>query len=150
MIADLRRSVAFRRKVRAAGLRIVRKDWGPMESIRIPRPIGPPWPNIFATPHYDLLTSEAGRPLQETAYWSWQLSLRGIDHPRPDAWIEAMALRLKRLHQAIRDEGYRLRSVADRIAGRDNGLLWDGGHRLAWLAAEGWVLVPVVVVRGRP
>lgn len=146
---DLRRWLAFRWKVRAAGLRIMRKDWWPIETIQVPRPRDPPWPTVFATPHYHLLACENGVPLRATAYWDWQLSLRGTDHLRPDEWIEAMAMRLKRLHKDIRDNGYRLRSVTDRIAVREDGMLWDGGHRLACLAAEGWVLVPVVVVRER-
>ena len=117
-----------------------------MESIRVPRPTGEMWQNELATPHYHLLAYESEMPFRETAYWRWQLSIRGIDHPRPDEWIEAMAMRLKRLHRDIQANGYRLRSVADRIAITEDGLLWDGGHRLACLAAEGWVLVPVVVV----
>ena len=153
VIDNIRRSLAFRRKVRAAGLRMVGRDWFPIEAISVPRPdawfagqIESPWRTIFDTPHYKLLTSQNGTKLTETDYWAWQRSIRGLDHPRPDEWIGAMADRLKRLRESIRTDGYRLRSVADRIAVRDGGVLWDGGHRLACLAAEGWVLVPVVVV----
>jgi len=153
---DLRRLLAFRRKVRAAGLRIVGPDWTPIEAIRIPRPDAwfagqseSPWRTVFDTPHYKLLTVQHGTwwNLRETDYWAWQRSIRGLDHSRPDDWIAAMAERLKRLQSSIHGEGYRLRSVADRIAVMEGGTLWDGGHRLACLAAEGWVLVPVVVVR---
>ena len=154
MAKDLRRSLTFRRKLRAAGLRILGRDWVPIEAISIPRPdawfagqIESPWRTVFDTPHYKLLTAQNGAKLMDTDYWAWQRSIRGLDHPRPDEWIEAMAVRLKRLQVSIRTEGYRLRSVADRIAVREDGVLWDGGHRLACLAAEGWVLVPVVVVR---
>jgi len=154
MIDNIRRSLTFRRKVRSAGLRIVRKDWLLIEAISVPRPdawfagqIESPWRTIFDSPHYKLLTSQNGAKLTDTDYWAWQRSIRGLDHPRPDEWIAAMADRLKRLQSSIHDEGYRLRSVADRIAVMENGLLWDGGHRLACLAAEGWVLVPVVVMR---
>ena len=142
--------------MRGAGFRIVRRDWWPVEAIGVPRPdawfagqIESPWRTIFETPHYKLLTSQNGTKLTETDYWAWQRSIRGLDHPRPDEWIAAMAVRLKRLRESIRTEEYRLRSVADRIAVMENGLLWDGGHRLAGLAAEGWVLVPVVVVKRR-
>jgi len=155
VIDGWRRSLVFRRKVRAAGLSIVGRDWYRIETISVPRPdawfagqIESPWRTVFDTPHYKLLTSQNGAKLTETDYWAWQRSIRGLDHPRPDAWIEAMAVRLKRLQSGIRAEGYRLRTVADRIAVRESGVLWDGGHRLACLAAEGWVLVPVVVVRG--
>ena len=153
VIDKMRRSLAFHRKVRVAGLRIVGRDWLPIEAISVPRPdawfagqIESPWRTVFETPHYKLLTAQNGAKLTETDYWAWQRSIRGLDHPRPDEWIGAMADRLKRLRESIRTDGYRLRSVADRIAVRDGGVLWDGGHRLACLAAEGWVLVPVVVV----
>ena len=156
MTRDIRRSLAFRRKMRGAGFRIVRRDWWPVEAIGVPRPdawfagqIESPWRTVFETPHYKLLTIQNGAKLTETDYWAWQRSIRGLDHPRPDEWIEAMAVRLKRLQSGIRTEGYRLKTVADRIAVLEGGLLWDGGHRLACLAAEGWVLVPVVVVKRR-
>ena len=150
MLGAWRRGLTFRRKVRAAGLTIVRRDWVRIETIRFTHWAdgSPLWPNVFATPHYDLLAAyHDGVPLRDLPYWKWQVSLRGIDHPRPDEWIAEMALRLIRLHQDIRNNGYRLRSVADRIAVMEDGVLWDGGHRLACLAAEGWVVVPVVVVR---
>ena len=147
--------MAFRRKVQAANLRIVGRDWWLIESISIPRPdawfagqIESPWRTVFDTPHYKLLTAQNVAKITETDYWAWQRSIRCLDHPRPDEWIAAMADRLKRLQSSIHTEGYRLSSVADRIAVRESGVLWDGGHRLACLAAEGWVLVPVVVVRG--
>ena len=154
MIDAWRRGRVFRRKVRERGLRIVGRDWWPIEAIGIPSPdawfagqIESPWRTIFDTPHYKLLTSQNGAKLTETDYWAWQRSIRGLDHPRPDDWIAAMAERLKRLQSSIHNEGYRLHSVADRIAVTEGDVLWDGGHRLACLAAEGWVLVPVVVVR---
>ena len=153
VIDKMRPSLAFHLKVRAAGLRIVGRDWLPIEAISVPRPdawfagqIESPWRTVFDTPHYKLLTAQNGAKLTETDYWAWQRSIRGLDHPRPDEWIEAMAVRLKRLRDSIRTEGYQLGTVADRIAVKDGGLLWDGGHRLACLAAEGGGLVPGGVV----
>ena len=160
MIDAWRRSRQFRRKVQAAGKRIAGRDWVPIQTIQIPQPnqdhstdrFAILWPTIYDTPHYNLLTCQRQCELTATDYWAWQVSLRGIDHPRPDYWIFAMTLRLRTLHDSIHRDGYRLQCVADRIAIMPsritpNSVLWDGAHRLACLAAERWVLVPVVVIR---
>ena len=161
MIADLRRSLAFRRKVRAAGLRIIRQGTLPVDAIQIWREdLGNTltFP-IRRSPHYALLLwnrhggvrftiQEPGlHVFRESQYYRWQVALRGFHHPRPDGWIEDMAKRLLRLHDNIKANGYRCRCVADRIAVFPDNCLWDGGHRLACLAVDGWEEVPVVVVR---
>ena len=163
MIADIRRSVAFRRKVRAAGLRMVGIGTLPVDAIQIWREdLGSTvtFP-IRRSPHYNLLVwhqnggvrftiEEPGlHAFRESQYYRWQVALRGVQHPRPDGWIEAMAKRLLRLHDDIQQHGYRCRCVADRIAVFPDNRIWDGGHRLACLAAEGWVLVPVVILERR-
>jgi len=161
MIANLRRSFAFRRKVRAASLRILGTGTLPVDAIQIWREdLGSTltFP-IRRSPHYNLLlwhrnggvrftVEEPGlHAFRESQYYRWQVTLRGFQHPRPDGWIEDMAKRLLRLHDDIRQNGYRCRCVADRIAVFPDNRLWDGGHRLACLAAAGWKEVPVVEVR---
>lgn len=147
----LRRSWRFHRKVRAAGYRIVGTALWPITKIHYPAPNGwarhwyKGWPrSVYFSPHYAALCNDG------ESYREWQRSLRGIDHPRPDEWITAMEQRLHVLYRSIRDEGYRCRCVADRIAVTEDGGLHDGGHRLACLAACGWAEVPVVIVQPCP
>lgn len=153
-----RRGIAFRRKVRSAGLRIVRKGTLPVDAIQFRlRNLGPETAfTVRRSPHYALLlwhrnggvrftVEEAGcHVFRQSQYYHWHVMLRGFHHPRPDGWIEAMARRLLRLHDDIRDNGYRCRSVADRIAVFPENNVWDGGHRLACLAMLGWQEAPVV------
>lgn len=137
MLDPLRRSLRYRRKLRAAGYRIV--TTGTLHPSVIRYPITNAWMaewyegtdcNVYASPHYHaLLYHIAGRDMADTPYVDYQRSLRGVDHPRPEEWIRAMQDRLCRLYVSIRDEGYRLACVADRIAVDMSGDLWDGGHR---------------------
>ncbi len=161
MIADLRRSLVFRRKVRAARLRIVGKTTLPVDTLQIWREdLGSTMTfPIRRSPHYHLLVwhrhggirftiEEPGlHAFRESQYYRWQVVLRGFHHARPDGWIEDMARRLLRLHDDIQKNGYRCRCIADRIAVFPDNRIWDGGHRLACLAAIGWTEAPVVVVR---
>lgn len=163
---DFVRSLRYRRKIYRAGFRIVGTETMGIGDIRMA------WVNdwlaeylegtdhtIFDMPHYDLLTKEVrggvsfngfldgkAHSFTMTPYYFWQVSLRGIDHPRPHEWICAMGQRLIRLFHCIREDGYRLRCVADRIAVLEDGTLWDGGHRLACLARIGQVAIPTVTV----
>lgn len=158
MFSMLRRSLAFRRKVHRAGLRIVGTGQLPPEAIRWHREDDPASVTftVHFSPHLSLLHryQEWGENLwpvfQRTAYYRWHRSLRGFQHPRPDDWIEAMGRRLVNLYLDIQRNGYRCQSVADRIAVLEDGRLWDGGHRLACLTALGWAEVPVVKLERRP
>ena len=150
MFSELRRAWRYRRKVRRAGLRILRKERWPLTSIRYPTPNtwAEEWYagtlySAFASPHYASLVGVTPSP-----YTYWHQSLRGIDHPRPDWWITTMEQRLHALSDSIAT-GYRCQCVADRIAVFPDGALWDGGHRLACLAYHGHLTVPVLVVARR-
>lgn len=172
MLDEVRRTLRFLRKAWRAGLIPVRLGTMPVSEIRYWGETG--WMenymagtdhNVYATPHYDMLVKHATAgvrftdgafsffyqgiwPYRGLPYFHWQVSLRGLDHPRPDDWIISMGQRFLRLFDAIRRDGYHHRCLADRIAVFEDGRLWDGGHRLACLAALGWV--EVAVVRMRP
>ena len=160
MFIDLHRSLAFRRKVRAAGLHIAGKRTLPVDAIQMWREDvgGQLTFPVRRSPHYNLLVwhqnggvrftvEEPGfHAFRESQYYRWHVSLRGFHHPRPDGWIEDMARRLLRLHDDIRENGYRCRSIADRIAVFPDNRIWDGGHRLACLAAIECAEVPVVIL----
>ena len=176
MIDEFKRSAIFLRKAWRAGF--IPVELGTMSVRDIRYPISGPWleaymhgtdHSVYATPHYSLLErhviggirfhsepfgvfhASGQQNFGETDYWRHQVSLRGIDHPRPDHWITAMGQRFVGLYESIKWDGYRHRCIADRIAVTTNGVLWDGGHRLACLAALGWERVPVVKMwRFRP
>lgn len=153
LIDSLKRGYHFRCKMYSRGLRIVGKAEWPIKKIKLPIPND--WwenwlqgkeSNIYNSPHYYTLVHPVDG---KSAYYYWQLSLRGIDHPRPDDWIKAMESRLFRLRSNISTFGYKCTCVGDRIAVMENGLLIDGGHRLACLAALGEPRVPVVILKER-
>ena len=156
MLDAARRTCVFLRKAWRAGLIPVGLGTVPIAEIRFSTPNAwlASWMagttcTVYATPHYALLVGSERLVPQETAYWAWQRSLRGTDHPRPDEWIEAMLVRLLTLFASIRRNGYRHRCIADRLAVLEDLTLWDGGHRLACLGALGWTQVPVVRLRRR-
>ena len=151
----LRRAVRFRRKLRAQGLKVWRTGTLHVGDIRYP--VVNAWSadwyagtdhDVYASPHYAaLLTHRSHGDMTTTPYVGWHRSLRGVDHPRPDDWIMAMQDRLVRLYESISRDGYRLECVADRIAVLPDNTLWDGGNRLACLAALGRMDAPVVWVQ---
>lgn len=170
VFSTLRRSLRFRLKLRRAGFRIVGtgtlRPWqitlaSPDVSRASPELAAKAtewWENwtegtdhdIYSSPHYEtLLWYRLGKSLKDSPYVEWQRVLRGIDHPRPEPWITAMQDRLIRLYESILTDGYRLECVADRVVVGVDGVLWDGGHRLACLAALGRTKVPVIYVRRR-
>lgn len=155
MFDALRRGFRFRQKVRAAGLRLCGTGTLPADSILWVCSIRPhvkPF-TVFQSPHLKLLNwyqrdrEDLWGYFRQSSYYEWHLNMRGYDHPRPDEWIEQMGRRLCRLYDEIRTHGYRCACVADRIAVFENGLLWDGGHRMACLVACGCANIPVVYVQ---
>lgn len=157
MFDEARRTLRFLRKAWRAGLIPVRLGTMPVSEIRYWSETG--WleeymagtaHNVYATPHYQLLTAPSWSFHHATPYWQWQVSMKGYQHSRSDAWIRAMGNRLLRIYEEIRDGGYHHRCLGDRIAVFEDGRIWDGGHRLACLAALGWMRVPVVWMRRLP
>ena len=150
---SFKRSYHFRQKMLWRGLEVLRPDEWPINNIILPIP-NDWWENwlqgrentIYNSPHYYTLVHPVDG---KSAYYYWQLSIRGIDHPRPDEWIRGMEARLFRLRTNISTFGYKCKCVADRIAVMEDGLLVDGGHRLACLAALGYTHIPVVILKER-
>lgn len=100
--------------------------------------------------------------LRDTDYWRWHVSLREASvNERPDDWIEAKAVSLLELGEAIRSRGYLYDGLAGYIWALEEPLvttryglahdvegyeIYDGHHRAAAAAVAGIASVVVLVL----